>query len=129
MQQLTIKINVSNSFDFGQLIISDHSIEFLYKNVKICKSSKDDVLFVILKDLRAELENFEIFLLINGSRVDAYVRGVMAFSHYVLLLKQGVKMEESLKVNMFDEVQDINMVSSVNAQKEYYEKWKESVFG
>lgn len=121
-----IRVKVNNSYRVADLKISDDKeITFKLEDYEI--SRKGDYPFMILKEIRLQLEKYNIFLLINGSRIDVYPSGLSlpGFNAYVQIIGQATLQEQL--VNIFEETDQIELVGTVEEQMRYHANWVEAL--
>lgn len=121
----SISIKFNDISDTAQLYIYEKRIIFKYNSYNITKEG--DFLFLILKEIRRELENDNLFLLINGSRKDVYpsgssLNGDMA---YVNMLKKPAKREEL--VSIFEITDQLDKIGTIKEQEDFHKEWIESI--
>jgi hypothetical protein len=82
----------------------------------------------MLRDIRSELQKYNIFLLINGSRKDVYPSG-MSLPGMMAYVQTMGKQNSSLNdlVNIFDETIQLDMISTVEEQDKYHNTWINSL--
>lgn len=110
----------------GHLIIEDDSIILDSEIYRVSKQGGS--YFFMLRDIRSELQKFNIFLLINGSRKDVYpsrmsLPGMMAYIQ--IIGKQSSSFNDL--VNIFDETTQLDMISTVEEQEKYHNSWINSL--
>lgn len=82
--------------------------------------------YLMLKEIRKELEKFGVFILVNGSRIDVHPSGmsltsIRAYSH---IIGRQSKLEDL--VNIFDDCLNLNLIATVDEQEAYRHNWRES---
>jgi hypothetical protein len=110
----------------GHLIVEDDSIVLDSGIYKISKQG--GFYFFMLRDIRSELQKYNIFLLINGSRKDVYPSG-MSLPGMMAYVQTMGKQNSSLNdlVNIFDETIQLDMISTVEEQDKYHNTWINSL--
>ena len=121
----TVTLKVDGGFFSGQLIVEDNSILLECDHFKIYKEGAS--YFFILRDIRVQLQSLNCLILINGSRKDVYpsrlsLQGVMA---YVQTFGKQSSLEDL--VNIFEETDKVNLVSTVEEHEKYHTEWIRSL--
>jgi hypothetical protein len=125
MQTKKIKIKVDGSYAIATLIIAQNEITFKYNSYSIIKSGEYP--FVILKDIRKELDGKNIFLLINGSRKDVFPSGMSLVGNMAYVQSLGEPTSLDHLVDIFDETDRIDLIDTVEEQKKYHDEWINSI--
>jgi hypothetical protein len=121
-----IKIMVDGKIDFARILIDNESIEFHYYDFFVKIRGDSPYPLILLQQLREKLENRNIELLIKGSIKNLFVRGVMALGIRAYVIKLG---DSNLvqTVDIFEDIEDLNLVATVRDQKQFLELWKKSL--
>ena len=129
LPKISVCIYINGSFDLAELelIIDSHRnarITLKYKHKEITKVATD--FFEALCLIRQELENENILILCNGARKDVYPSSMgrqmgMGLKAYVHELGKNT----NNIVKIFEKA-DLELISSVSEQKEFYYKWLET---
>ena len=125
MEKKTVKILNKNLIEGAELLISNTRIIFAYKNFNIIKEG--DMLFFILKEIRRELEKDDIFILINGCRKDVWPSGMSSVGTraYKTTMNKSTTLNDL--VDIFDDIDDFSLISTVDDQKGYHINWINSL--
>ena len=83
--------------------------------------------FHILKDIRAELQNEAVFILLNGCRKDVYPSGMSLSGYMAYILTMGKPTSLKNLVNIFDDFTELDKISTVEEQSNYHSQWIESL--
>jgi hypothetical protein len=83
----------------------------------------------VLKEIREELEKKEIFLLINGSRMDVHPSRMSLMGTKAYVQKFGKQAFSEDLVEIFDETDKEDLIGTVNDQTKYHEDWIMSLGG
>jgi hypothetical protein len=102
-----------------------NSIKLISNDYSITKTG--DYPFYILKDIRADLQTNNIFLLVHGSRKDVYPSGMTlpSFMAYIHSIERPTSTNDL--VNILDECTDLSLISTIEAQEIYHETWLQSL--
>lgn len=107
--------------DKAQLFIDNidglTKIKFIYEGIEIDKEGEFP--FFVLVDLRKDLENLGYLLICNGSRIDVYPSRMSSVGSNAYLLKPNQKALLTDIVNIFDTTDRIDLITTVERQKEY----------
>ena len=129
---------MKNSFE---IIVVNSKLEFEKGEVKISYNKDDVTLHLIMKnyfhsstntfpfdalvDIRLKLEEENKRICCKGSRIDVFPSGQMLVGFLASYLEMGQQMTKF--VNILDSEEDINLLSTVKEQEEYYDKWLDSL--
>ncbi len=96
-------------------------VQLSYKLGEHVVKTEDEYPFFALIKMRIELEKEGVKLLCNGSRRDVYpsgnsITGIMAYE--LKIGKQAISL-----LNIFEATKKLNLIGTVEEQKEYREKW------
>ncbi|RFM29271.1 hypothetical protein [Chitinophaga silvisoli] len=131
MKYYSIKYFNGKEFFESNLFFSNvnQQVELTFKSEDFNIRTYEYYPFLALVKLRRELELFEIKLMCNGARLDVYPSSGMmiGINAYKLVLGKPVTKENICKI--FDPVDDVSIVATVDEQHAYYIKWLESLKG
>ncbi len=119
-----ILIQFNNRYS-GELTIDKNSIHLESKLCSVTKGGDFD--FYILKDIRKELQKYDAFVLINGSRKEVYPSGMTLSGHMAYVHTLGKQTSLTDLVNIFDDLMDMSKISTVEEQDEYHNQWVQSL--
>lgn len=122
-----VKIKIDNSYGRGTLTVDTNEIIFEFSNIKISKQGEYP--FMILKDIRQELEKKNILILINGSRIDVYPSGMSLVGITAYIQRFGKQAFSDDLVDIFDETDEVELIGSVSDQIKYHRDWISSLGG
>lgn len=120
-----VKIKLNNSIEQGELFIDNHELIFKFHDIEIKRSGEFP--FVILKELREELEQMGIFLIINGSRKDVYPSGMTLQGTMAYKQPFGTPTTLNDLVEIFTNTDKFELISTVQEQKNYHDAWLKSL--
>ncbi|MDP1747158.1 MAG: hypothetical protein Q8L90_16400 [Bacteroidota bacterium] len=92
-------------------------IKFIYRGIEIDKEGEFP--FFVLVDLRKDLEKLGYLLICNGSRIDVYPSRISSVGSNAYLLKPNQKALLTDLVNIFDSTDKIDLITTIETQKEY----------
>ncbi|HTN45654.1 MAG TPA: hypothetical protein VL098_04850 [Flavipsychrobacter sp.] len=119
-----IAIKNKDKIDNAQLSLENNKLDFIFQDFII--SSKNSSPFIALQELRQQLENQDIYLLVNGSRRNVYPSGLQmsmgVATAYVLELGKP----SDVIVDIFASISHDD-VATVDEQREFHKKWVESI--
>lgn len=125
MTNRRIKIKIGNSYDFADLIFSGSEITFRYGTYSV--SANGDYPFIVLKKIREEIENRNMMLVVNGSRIDVYPSGLSLAGDNAYVQTIGKPTALKDLVNIFDEPDEIELIGTVEEQSKYHDNWIKSL--
>jgi hypothetical protein len=79
--------------------------------------------FLVLKEIRLELEKIDTFILLNGSRIDVHPSGMSLTSTKAYANVMGKQSGLENLVNIFDDCLDLSLIATVREQEVYHSKW------
>ena len=120
-----IKVLIGDTIKKGTLIVEDDKITFRQGNYSISKTGKYP--FMILREIREELERKGTFLMINASRKDVYPSGMSKSGNKAYILVLGKKGSFDDLVDIFNEFEDIDLIATVEDQINYHTMWLSSI--
>ncbi|MBN8865912.1 MAG: hypothetical protein J0H92_21235 [Sphingobacteriales bacterium] len=125
MKTRKIKIKVNGRDDMAILNFSDNEIVIEVGNRKISRTGEYP--FFILKEIRKVLEQENIFLMVNGSRIDVYPSGLSlpGFNAYIHVLGKPTSLDHL--VDIFEKTDQASLIGTVEEQVEYHAKWVEAL--
>jgi hypothetical protein len=116
-----IKIRIGDKYAVAKLLVTDDSISFDYDQIQLeTRKELPFFHFFKLRELREELEKLDIFLILNGNRVDVWGR---SFKTYVYELGKT----SPPTIEIFEEPENLQSIGTVQAQKEFHDKWIKSI--
>lgn len=121
----SIKIKVKGGNYVAVLNQNNNEISVIYNGKKI--SASGEFPFIALAQIRKELEEDNIFLMINGSRRDVYPSGMSLYGFNAYIQLMGKPASLDLLVNIFDETNRDDLIGTVEEQTEYHKNWLASL--
>lgn len=108
-------------FDTAVMIYDDSTITVTIGDTKIFREGV--IPFFTLAEVRKELEKQQLFLAINGSRIDVYPSGMSSpgFNAYIHIMQMPARLDQL--VHIFKETDKTDMLGTVEAQQRFHEKW------
>jgi hypothetical protein len=115
-----IKLEILDLGSTIEIILSNMNHNFFIENDIIVKGEYP---FFVLMELREILEKNKIFILCNGSRFDVFPSNMSKIGFKAYINKIGKSSMEKDLVNIFDECEDMQYISTVQRQKDYNMEW------
>lgn len=125
MIKKNVELFINGKQDTAQLIIDSNTIKLIYLKQEWIGS--DSIPFIALNKLRLQLENANILLLVNGSRIDVFPSGMqmsmqMTGAYINVMGETGGEV-----VDIFDDCSDLDFISTVRNQEQFHKDWIESI--
>ncbi len=123
-EEYTIKTIFQNhKIQAGKLIIIDYGndLKIIFQNDQFEISEKGEFPFFILQNIREQLEEKEILLLINASRWDVYPSGMQLMNFTAYEIEIGKPANNS--VSILDTAELVEKIGSVKKQNDFFNEW------
>jgi hypothetical protein len=98
-------------------------VELTYKSGNIAISVTEDYPFLALEKLRRELELLNVKLMCNGARLDVYPSSALIIGVKAYQLEFGKPATKDSLCNIFDPIDNVDKVATVDEQRAYWLKW------
>lgn len=107
----------------GKLIIIDYGndLKIIFQNDQFEISEKGEFPFFILQNIREQLEEKEILLLINANRWDVYPSGMQLMNFNAYEIEIGKLATNS--VSILDTTELVEKIGSVKKQNDFFNEW------
>lgn len=127
MKTREIQVSINGSYEKAILNLFDNEIIIKIRDRKLSK--KGEYPFIVLKEIRKQLESENIFLIVNGSRIDVYPSGLSlhGFNAYTHVMGRQTSLDQL--VDILEETDQKHLIGTVGEQMEYHAKWIETLNG
>lgn len=105
------------------LSVVNGKVVLTYKSEKRFISVTDDYPFLALLKLRMELETMNVKLMCNGARLDVYPSSALIIGVKAYQLEYGKPATKAGICNIFDPVDDVDKLSTVDEQRNFWLNW------
>lgn len=123
MHTVKIKMRKEQSIEQAEIIIDGSELTFKAGDLIIKRSG--DFPFIVLQEIREELEQKNIFPLINGARKDVYPSGMTLPGYTAYVHRMGQPSLSNDLVDIFGDTDKIDLISTVAEQKQFRKVWSD----